>query len=115
MFTEDGMPVSPRDNNTRMSDVDLENISSDSGEIVSSLNMVSVFSTNQHSIQLLKTYLFISISITIDIIIRLMSATPTKIMKFRSPISQKLVKVFKQTGSMFYSTRKSICTKKSCS
>ena len=38
MFTEDGMPVSPRDNNTRMSDVDLENISSDSGEIVSSLN-----------------------------------------------------------------------------
>ena len=34
MFTEDGMPVSPRENDTRMSDVDLENISSDSGEIV---------------------------------------------------------------------------------
>ena len=61
MFTEDGMPVSPGDNNTRMSDVDLENISSDSGEIVSSLNMVSVFSTNRHSTTIKNISIYINI------------------------------------------------------
>ena len=40
-----------------------------------------------------------------------MLATPTKIMKFQSPISQKLAREFERTGSMFYSTKKSICTK----
>lgn len=33
--TEDGIPVSPLDNNTRMDDIDLENISDDSGEVKS--------------------------------------------------------------------------------
>ena len=36
----------------------------------------------------------------------LMLATPTKIMKVQSPISQKHGRVFKLTASMFYSTRK---------
>ena len=44
--------------------------------------------------------------------ISLMLATPTKILKFESPISQKLVREFKRTvSSMFYSTRTSICSK----
>ena len=43
--------------------------------------------------------------------ISLMLATPTKIMKFQSPISQKLVREFKRTVSMFHSTKKSMCTK----
>ena len=39
-----------------------------------------------------------------------MLATATKILKFQMPISQKLVRVFKRTGCMFYLTKKSICT-----
>lgn len=35
-----------------------------------------------------------------------------KIMIFQSPVSQKLGRILKQTGSFFYSTMKSICTKK---
>ena len=41
------------------------------------------------------------------VLIRLMLVTPTKIMKLQSPISQKLVKVFKRTSGMCVSTRKS--------
>ena len=44
------------------------------------------------------------------ILLILMLATITKIMKFVSPISKTFVRVFKQTGSVFYSTRKSVCT-----
>ena len=52
------------------------------------------------------------ISFTNEIGISLMLATPTKIMNFQSPICQKLARVVEQSGSMFYSTRTSICTKK---
>ena len=49
------------------------------------------------------------------VLISLMLVTPTKIMKLQSPISQKLVKVFKRTSGMVVSTRKSRWRKSSCS
>ena len=42
---------------------------------------------------------------------KLMLATPTKTMKFQSHTSQKFVRASKWTGSTFYPTRKSLCTR----